>query len=197
MYWTLLLLSSIPAWGRVSNIAANGNPHAPAPACKAESAGDCECPAQHLDLTRANLPLLPVQADSFLGMEEHEVRGLKVNLYNFKQPERLSELQLPFKLLLLQEVDQTDLQLIEVPSKHALDSWFPGFAWSILVCKRCEGRHLGWKFTPTSAQGMPFYALIVETATEDELENRLLVSLRAVGRPLAALGLAASLGFDG
>lgn len=37
-------------------------------------------------------------------MEEHEVRGLKVNLYNFKQPERLSELQLPFKLLLLQEV---------------------------------------------------------------------------------------------
>lgn len=32
---------------------------------------------------------------------------------------------------------------------------------------------------------------------EDELENRLLVSLRAVGRPLAALGLAASLGFDG
>lgn len=32
---------------------------------------------------------------------------------------------------------------------------------------------------------------------EDELENRLLVHLRAVGRPLAALGLAASLSLDG
>jgi len=80
MYWTLLLLSSIPAWGRFSSIAANGNPHAPAPACKAESAGDCECPAQHLDLTRANLPLLPVQADSFLGSQSLTVMILICDL---------------------------------------------------------------------------------------------------------------------
>ena len=57
------------------------------------------------------------------------------------------------------------MELLEVPSKDALDSWFPGFAWSILLCKRCEGRHLGWKFTPTG-DGVPFYALIVEAAKE-------------------------------
>eukprot|EP00438_Fugacium_kawagutii_P025536 Skav228463 [mRNA] locus=scaffold1058:378983:379573:- [translate_table: standard] len=196
MYRTLLLLCCARAWCRVSTLAATGNPHAPAPSCA--DAGDCTCPAQNLDLSQANLPILPVQADSFLGMEEHEVQGLKVNLYKFKQPSRLSQLQLPFKLLLLQQVDQTDLQLIEVPSKQALDSWFPGFAWSILLCERCEGRHLGWKFTPvTAGRGLPFYALIVEAASEEDLENRLLVTLRAVGRPLAALGLAASLGMDG
>eukprot|EP00913_Durusdinium_trenchii_P016534 g15539.t1 len=122
-------------------------------------------------------------ADSFIGMEEHEVQGLKVNLYNFKQPARLSELQLPFKLLLLRSVDLTDTQLYEVPMKQAVDSWFPGFAWSILLCKRCQGRHLGWKFTPTSTtDGSAFYALIVEAAKEEELENHLLVTLRAVGR---------------
>eukprot|EP00435_Cladocopium_sp_Y103_P071584 s72_g37.t2 len=132
-------------------------------------------------------------------MEEHEVHGLKVSLYNFKQPARLSELQLPFKLLLLRQVDQTDLELLEVPSKDALDSWFPGFAWSILLCKRCEGRHLGWKFTPTG-DGVPFYALIVEAAKEDELESRLLVHLRldasadgilswASKKPVAVVGL--------
>ncbi|CAK9013725.1 unnamed protein product [Durusdinium trenchii] len=163
MQWALLLALCLPAWGRVSSIAATGNPHAPQ--C---STGDCECQAQRLDLHLANLvPFLPVQADSFIGMEEHEVQGLKVNLYNFKQPARLSELQLPFKLLLLRSVDLTDTQLYEVPMKQAVDSWFPGFAWSILLCKRCQGRHLGWKFTPTSTtDGSAFYALIVEAAKE-------------------------------
>jgi cereblon len=26
------------------------------------------------------------------------------------------------------------------------DSWFPGYAWSILYCRRCVS-HLGWRFT--------------------------------------------------
>ena len=68
MHQILLLVCCVPAWGRVSNIAATGNPHAPAASCSAESAGDCECPAQRLDLSQANLPLLPVQPDSFLGI---------------------------------------------------------------------------------------------------------------------------------
>ena len=29
------------------------------------------------------------------------------------------------------------------------DSWFPGFAWSIVHCERCFG-HLGWRFTAAS-----------------------------------------------
>ena len=44
-------------------------------------------------------------ASCLSGMEEHEVHGLKVSLYNFEQPARLSELQLPFKLLLLRQAE--------------------------------------------------------------------------------------------
>ena len=117
------------------------------------------------------------------------------HLYNFKQPGRLSSLQLPFKLLLLRQLDLEDTQLLEVPVEQAIDSWFPGYRWSILLCRRCGGRHLGWKFSPESSalQGMPFYALIVEATKEEELKSSLLVTLRAVGQPLAAIGLAASM----
>lgn len=78
--------------------------------------------------------------------------------------------------------------------EQSMDSWFPGYSWSILVCSRCGGRHLGWKFSPTASAlaGVPFYALIVE-ATKEELKSSLMVTLRAVGQPLAAIGLAASM----
>ena len=42
-----------------------------------------------------------------------------------------------------------------------------------------------------------YYVALHISVVEDELESRLLVHLRAVGRPLAALGLAASLSLDG
>merc|ERR1711991_417722 len=34
------------------------------------------------------------------------------------------------------------------------DSWFPGFAWTILSCNIC-GNHLGWKFDATSKDLRP------------------------------------------
>ena len=34
------------------------------------------------------------------------------------------------------------------------DSWFPGFAWTIVSCNIC-GNHLGWKFDATSADLRP------------------------------------------
>ena len=176
-----------------SAITATGNPHMAQAQCSSEG---CECRAQkHLDLSPANLvPFLPVQADSFLSMEKYDASGVEVNLYNFKQPARLSHLQLPFKLVLLRQLDFTDLHVFEVPQKQALDSWFPGYVWSVLVCGRCDGRHLGWKFTPARSSGDAFYALIVEALSREELEaeGQLLAGLRAVGQPLAALGLAAS-----
>eukprot|EP00931_Biecheleriopsis_adriatica_P012907 TRINITY_DN114173_c0_g1_i1.p1 TRINITY_DN114173_c0_g1~~TRINITY_DN114173_c0_g1_i1.p1 ORF type:complete len:250 (+),score=62.04 TRINITY_DN114173_c0_g1_i1:87-752(+) len=202
--WAVWLVA--PAFGReASSIVASGNPHIPAECPTSSEGSSCECPAQRLlELTAENLvPHLPVQADSFLRLEPRKANGLQVNLYNFKQPARLSELELPFRILPLRRVDLTDLQVIEVPQKQALDSWFPGYAWSILVCGRCQGLHLGWKFTP-AARGAsntvqePFYALIVEAveAAEDEAlttaDGHLLARLRAVGQPLAAIGLAAS-----
>ncbi len=37
-------------------------------------------------------------------------------------------------------------------------SWFPGFAWQIVVCSGC-GAHLGWTFASESER---FYGLILE-----------------------------------
>ncbi|KAG7305086.1 hypothetical protein JYU34_010546 [Plutella xylostella] len=39
-------------------------------------------------------------------------------------------------------------------------SWFPGYAWSIALCRQCS-QHLGWKFTATKKTLRPqkFYAL--------------------------------------
>lgn len=196
MVWlrcVLAVFGCVLARGREASIAATGNPH------MSECPGEgCDCPAQkQLDLSLMNLvPFQPVQADSFLGMEKYETRGLEVNLYNFKQPARLSELQLPFKLLLLKSLDLTDLHVLEVSKEQAQDSWFPGYEWSVLVCGRCDGRHLGWKFVPARS-GSAFYALIVEAVEGEEerlaeANGKLLAGLRAVGQPLAALGLAAS-----
>jgi len=147
------------------------------------------------------MPRLPVQGDTFRGIEERRlVGGLEITIYNFDQPRRLSELQLPFKILPMRRIDLTDVQVVEVPPKQALDSWFPGYAWSILICDRCKGRHLGWKFTPAGPSALnseAFYALIVEAIDAEEEEplaqQRFLAGLRAVGQPLAAIGLTASI----
>lgn len=200
-----LVFSFVPAYGREScTLLATGNPHMPSQCLESseKSAGGCDCPAQRLlELTAQNLvPQQPVQSDTFLRLETRRANGLEVNLYNFKQPGRLSPLELPFKILAVRQVDLTDIKVIEVPAQQALDSWFPGYAWSILVCERCQGRHLGWKFTPAKVgpQQEAFYALIVEAveAEEDETlrtaEGKLLAAFRVVGQPLAAIGLTAS-----
>eukprot|EP00933_Yihiella_yeosuensis_P000427 TRINITY_DN100655_c0_g1_i1.p1 TRINITY_DN100655_c0_g1~~TRINITY_DN100655_c0_g1_i1.p1 ORF type:complete len:219 (+),score=45.83 TRINITY_DN100655_c0_g1_i1:60-716(+) len=199
-----------PSSSRVTtgDIVAPGNPHQGScgfaeEGCYASSTvGNCECPAQSLnELTAANLmPQMRVQADSFLHLEKKSARGMEVNLYHFKQPARLSPLELPFKLLLLRQINLQNIQVFEVPPQQALDSWFPGYAWSILICNQCQGRHLGWKFTPAGAGAQEaFYALIVEAIEGDEAEaiatgvhKDFLARLKAVGQPLAAIGLAAS-----
>eukprot|EP01024_Parvocaulis_polyphysoides_P060459 TRINITY_DN6600_c1_g1_i1.p3 TRINITY_DN6600_c1_g1~~TRINITY_DN6600_c1_g1_i1.p3 ORF type:complete len:171 (-),score=10.37 TRINITY_DN6600_c1_g1_i1:542-1054(-) len=46
------------------------------------------------------------------------------------------------------------------------NSWFPGYAWTILNCQQCL-RHLGWKFTAVKQQLSPqvFYGLRHGTIT--------------------------------
>ncbi len=40
-------------------------------------------------------------------------------------------------------------------------SWFPGYAWRIVVCENCHA-HLGWRF---QAEGEYFHGLIVDRLT--------------------------------
>ena len=63
-------------------------------------------------------------------------------------------------------------QVLEVSPEQARDSWFVGYEWSIVICRRGSGRHLGWKFTPRGhTNEAPFYALIV-AASEVEAGMR-------------------------
>uniref|UniRef100_A0A7S0B850 CULT domain-containing protein n=1 Tax=Pyrodinium bahamense TaxID=73915 RepID=A0A7S0B850_9DINO len=203
----VLLLSNTlaPAECRAHEVEvrAPGNPHVlpRGTADECTIAGSCECPAQQLVINSATmLPWLAVQPDTFLRVETKKTMGMEIDIYHFKQPGRLSELELPFKLLPLRAIDLTDVGVIEVPADRALDSWYPGYAWSVLVCSRCKGTHIGWKYTPTDGKGQAFYALIVETVDKEQEEplltasqhEQLFVSIRVAGRPLAALGLAAS-----
>ena len=72
------------------------------------------------------------------------------------------------------------------------DSWFPGYAWTILYCRVC-GHHLGWHFTSSSAQrsqsnnatANPAMQLsqLLSAAGGAVLSRRLLESLLALTHP--------------
>mmetsp|Transcript_19748 Transcript_19748/g.27723 ORF Transcript_19748/g.27723 Transcript_19748/m.27723 type:complete len:211 (-) Transcript_19748:147-779(-) len=153
--------------GLTDYIAISGNPHA-TPQCLPEEHAkgvgaqqSCLCPAQQL--TVANLALDPVetQADTFLSLVHKPFMGVKVPVFQFKQPSRLSELQLPFKIVRMRHIDQDGLVQIPVPAQMAADSWFPGYSWAPVVCTSCKQvTHLGWKFTSKSGRDS-FYGLIV------------------------------------
>jgi hypothetical protein len=86
--------------------------------------------------------------------------------YHFRQPWRLSHLQLPFKIALVSSLDVAGVREVAVDANKAADSWFVGYSWSLLVCggaddDGCDGEtHLGWRYS--SASGHVFYALIVD-----------------------------------
>ena len=63
------------------------------------------------------------------------VFGIDVPIYHFKQPSRLSHLELPFKLLLVRTIDTTSLVEIPVPMNQAVDSWYPDYFWTVVVCQ--------------------------------------------------------------
>merc|ERR1712216_764028 len=105
---------------------------------------------------------MATQADTFKAIVKKRVWGMDVPLYLFQQPARLSALELPFKLLLVRHVPLEGLVELSVDPREAMDSWFVGYALTIVVCERCDGvTHLGWRFTSTSGADS-FYALIVD-----------------------------------
>merc|ERR1711865_983536 len=86
-----------------------------------------------------------------------------------RQPARLSHLELPFKLVALRQLSMPNAIEVPVDFASSQDSWFPGYSWSVLVCKGCDGvTHIGWKFT--APDGDAFYALIVEHGNDETVK---------------------------
>eukprot|EP00597_Dinobryon_sp_UTEXLB2267_P006614 CAMPEP_0170096480 /NCGR_PEP_ID=MMETSP0019_2-20121128/28617_1 /TAXON_ID=98059 /ORGANISM="Dinobryon sp., Strain UTEXLB2267" /LENGTH=267 /DNA_ID=CAMNT_0010318491 /DNA_START=755 /DNA_END=1559 /DNA_ORIENTATION=+ len=51
-------------------------------------------------------------------------------------------------------LDPADSVLIDESSPPSTaDCWFPGYAWSVVHCDRCFN-HLGWRYTPATANAM-------------------------------------------
>ena len=97
--------------------------------------------------------------------------GMQVPVYHFKQPSRLSHLELSFKMVLMRNlVDASGVVEVPVDMRQAVDSWFPDFYWGyLLICTECSTPvHLGWKFVPKYKMNgsTSFYALIVDYADE-------------------------------
>ena len=51
------------------------------------------------------------------------------------------------------------------PDLH--DSWFPDYAWEILICGRCH-EHLGWRFSTTKSIVPALFFGLVESAIRYE-----------------------------
>eukprot|EP01039_Chlorochromonas_danica_P007792 gene7792-8603_t len=70
-------------------------------------------------------------------------------------------------------------------SACARDSWFPGYAWTILYCGRC-GNHLGWRFTALRRQQTA--RSLRSEAEEERLRDRLVLDwLQSAGLTPEAL----------
>lgn len=157
-------------------VAVTGNPHGSAkcftheePSTAAGGGAACECPAQAL--SPQNLALDPVepQGDTFLTVVKKKWMNFEIPVYHFKQPERLSELQLPFKVVRVKQLDPTGIVELSVPPRMSADSWFVGYSWSIVMCQQCQHPlHLGWRFTSNANPQDFFYALIVSYGDNKE-----------------------------
>jgi hypothetical protein len=143
------------------------NPHASTGASSA-----CLCPAQTISPDRVLFSPAPLQAASSLGVETLKVGSVPVPVYRFKQPRSLSELELPFKIILQSSLPRAGLYDLPVADERATNSWFEGYRWSVLLCAGgCQDRtiqHIGWRFESRSDPAESFYALIVKTSDEQQ-----------------------------
>ena len=154
-------------------VEATGNPHiessgTPEKCNSGASGASGGCVPQITVESVVSLPLA-TQSDTHMRTLQVKHQGIPLTIYLFKQPSRLSDLELPFKILPLRQLDLTNIFEIIVDPKDALDSWFPGYVWSILVCTTANGSegqtHIGWKFTgPTDS----FYGVIVDYKENEE-----------------------------
>mmetsp|Transcript_2011 Transcript_2011/g.4393 ORF Transcript_2011/g.4393 Transcript_2011/m.4393 type:complete len:233 (+) Transcript_2011:88-786(+) len=155
------------------------NPHSSCPHDEATSEAHpgCGAPASSCETSFLLSPhqiirtRMATQSDTLVEVTSKRVLSASVPVYRFRQPARLSPLELPFRLILVRDIDAApkgSLHHIPVHPSAAADSWFPGYAWSPVVYSGCgEGGpvHVGWRFANSS--GEFFYALIVDAKDEE------------------------------
>eukprot|EP00466_Bigelowiella_natans_P005683 jgi/Bigna1/77243/fgenesh1_pg.46_\ len=92
-----------------ASVQATANPYME-DTCPADS---CRCPALSLNpLAAMTDAALPTQPDTFMKLVRKKHMGFELPIYHFKQPERISHLQLPFKVLPMYSIDETDLKTL-------------------------------------------------------------------------------------
>ena len=189
----------LPLASALDVLVAEGNPHHHQQCDGSSHACTTSCPAQalppHLFLLAPVALGLKRQEDTFLRVDPHFHAGVPVNIFHFKQPSRLSHLELPFGIALVSGVDERGLMSFAAPPSDAADSWFPDYSWShVLMCSHGEdsGLHLGWRFVrkPGASWAGPleFIALIVRPDKSSEEDSR---ARRGVGGQELAVGIEA------
>ena len=167
--WLVLALAACWLSGAVAerSVKPIPNPHAPS-----SSSPACLCPAQTIAPDKVLFSPAPLQAGSSLGVETIKVGKVGVPVYLFKQPRSLSELELPFKIILQSSLPLAGLYDLPVDDAQASNSWFEGYRWSVLLCDGgCQDgavQHVGWHFTSIADPAESFYALIVKTSDEQK-----------------------------
>ena len=160
----LCLITTIPdCTEAASSVKAIPNPHM-------SGDGQCLCASQAIQPKNTIISPAPLQPDTFLSMEHVKVAEYSIPIYQFKQPERLSAMQLPFKIVLQNKLPTlNEVHHVEV-GEEGFDSWFVGYKWSVLICSNCNGKytHIGWHFKSISG-GNDFYALIVKTSNDNSI----------------------------
>lgn len=173
----LLLVQSLSC---LAELSVEGNPHS-------SDSGTACCPAQRL-APETLLPFpttLTTQRDTFVTTTEKKHGDVSATVFTFRQPARLSNLELPFDLALVADLDPRGIVEVPAPAKDAADSWFPDYSWDHWVV--CAGtadakpQHLGWRFMrkagATGAGPTSFVALIV-AAREREAEAEVAARVR-------------------
>jgi hypothetical protein len=175
-----------------STVVANGNPHT-----NDECTGpECQCAAQAISpLTLLHGLYHPnkFQDEQLLKIDTVQAFGQEIPIYHFKQPSELNPDQLPFKIALLnQNMPLENVVFLNTDEESATNSWFPEYHWSITVCTKNGGRHLGWKFVNKAKPEQYFHAMIVDYDEKEEVPGimqKIIDGLRVAGQPLIATGL--------
>ena len=183
---SLLLLTSVGAWlTEEKDIEVIPNPH-DNKGCLPSLDGMLE--PYHL-LTKP----VATQADTFQELSYAKVLSVPIPIYRMKQPNRISHLELEFKLALVKDLSNAakpQVHEVTVPMEQARDSWFPGYYWSPIVMG-CGGgyQHVGWKFTAIdNNKPMPFfYALMVQVDETERTQGVRIGGFRAPGWMAAAI----------
>eukprot|EP00041_Stephanoeca_diplocostata_P005599 m.64691 g.64691 ORF g.64691 m.64691 type:complete len:210 (-) comp15893_c0_seq13:1741-2370(-) len=173
----LIFLTGSPTYTSAlqgSTVYATGNPHVDNTVCSGKKHGETSLCTSRTSIDIINVIREPkiTQQDTLQRIVEVLYMGSPVPIYYFKQPTRLSEAELPFKLVLMRTIGTFDgFEVVQTPeSINAYDSWFPGYRWDCIVCKSCDGyTHMGWQF---SNGREIFYAFIVDYIITEEQGTR-------------------------